>query len=94
MPTTDDLTLRSAFRRSPVRMGFFAAGPLVLALAQLLNSLFAGLPTYVSFGFAVLMACYAILYSRYHLAQLHLQSLEELSTGRPGRSVREHRQGE
>lgn len=82
MSMTDEVTLVSAFRRSPVRMGVFAAGPLLLAFAQLLNSLLAGLPTYVSVGFAVLMLCYAVLYSRYHVAQLRLQSLEGL-TARP-----------
>lgn len=81
MSTTDEVTLLSAFRRSPVRMTVFAAGPILLALAQLLNSLYAGLPAYVSSGFAALMVCYAALFSRYHVAQLRLESLETLAAG-------------
>lgn len=94
MSTTDDVTLRSAFRRSPVRMGVFAAGPLLLAVAQLLNSLFAGLPTYVSFGFAVTMVCYAALFSRYHVALLRLQSLEGLTAAPASSGVGEYGSGE
>lgn len=80
MPTSSDVTLLAAFRRSPVHMGVFAVGPLVLAFAQVLNSLLLGLSPYVSGVFAVLMTCYAILFSRYHLARLRLHSLESLST--------------
>lgn len=83
-----DVTLRASFRRSPVQMGFFAVGPLVLAVAQLLNSLVTGLPLYVSVPFALLMLAYAVLYTRYHLAHLRLRSLDPYvslpGSGRPG----------
>lgn len=72
----DDVTLVSAVRRSPVQMGLFALGPVALACAQLLNSLVAGLSLWVSASFAALMVAYAVLYTRYHLAQLRLRDLE------------------
>lgn len=88
MQPTTEVTILVALRRSPVRMGVFAVGPLLLAAAQLLNSVFAGLPTTVSLLFAALMACYAVLYSRFHLARLRLRALEALASEPPNGSRR------
>ena len=76
MPVTDEVTLVSAVRLTPVRMAVFAIGPILLAVAQLLNSVLAGLPAAISLTFAAVMLCYAALYTRYHLAQLRLRSLD------------------
>lgn len=82
MSAPAEVTLAVAFRRSPVRMSVFALGPVLLAVAQLLNSVVAGLPIWIAAGFAALMLPYAILYARYHVAQLRLQSLESSAEGR------------
>lgn len=76
MPITEEVTFASAFRESPVRMAVFTLGPVVLAVAQLLNSVFAELALWASICFAATMVSYAVLYSRYHLAELRLRTLE------------------
>lgn len=76
MPLTEEVTFASAFRESPARMAVFTLGPIVLAVAQLLNSVFAELALWASVSFAVTMVTYSVLYSRYHVAELRLRTLE------------------
>lgn len=76
MRAKDDVTPRSAFRRSPVRMSLYVCVPLLLAVLQLANSLLTDLPVWVAAAFAVLMVSYAVMFTRYHVAQLRLEELE------------------
>lgn len=72
----DDVTLAGAARRSPVRVALFSVLPVVLAAAQLVNGAVTRLDPWVSVGFAVVMGCYAVVATRYLLAQDRLRVLE------------------
>lgn len=72
----DDGTLVGSVRRSPVRMALFAVLPLVLAAAQVLNAALTAMDPLVGLGFAAAMVCYAVVYTRYHLAEDRLRVLE------------------
>jgi len=76
----DDVTVLGTCRRSPVRMALFAALPLLLAAAQLLNSFATGLALWVALAFAAGMITYATIYTRYLLAQERLELLESGTT--------------
>lgn len=72
----DDVTLVDAARRSPVRLGLFAALPVVLGGLQLANGALTALSPAVAAAFAAAMCCYAAVYTRFHLARERLAALE------------------
>lgn len=82
MEENDAVTLRSSFRQSPARMGMFVVGPLLLAVAQLVNAAITGLPLWAAGAFALVMVAYAAMFARLHVCQLRLAALEGSAPGR------------
>ena len=76
MTSNDVLLLREMIRAEPVQSGLFILGPIVVALAQLLNSYVNGLSLAVSIPFALVLLAFSILLVRYQLARFRLGRLE------------------
>lgn len=70
------ITIRRSFRSAPTRMALFVVGPLLLAIAQLVNAAVTGLPLWAAGAFATAMVTYAVLFARLHASQLKLERLE------------------
>lgn len=76
METKEEVTLTGMVRETPVRSCLYTLVPVALAVAQLLNSYFHGLPWLASVPFAVVLIGYACLSTQYNLTQLRRRKLE------------------
>lgn len=79
MLDTEEVALLEMFRCLPVRSSLFTVGPFVLAIAQLANSAFNGLPLTYSGVFAAVMVGYSVLITRYHLTEFRLRKLQAVT---------------
>lgn len=76
MTNTERLTLLDMFRTVPVESTLFALVPVVLALAQIANSVINGLAFTISVPFALGMVGFAAVLTSYRFAQFRRQQIE------------------
>lgn len=74
MATDEDGTVTEMVREMPVQWCLCTVVPVVLAIVQLSNSYFYGLPWLVSGLFALVFGSFAVLSTQYHLAQFRQQT--------------------
>ncbi|MDG5776605.1 hypothetical protein VB773_22470 [Haloarculaceae archaeon H-GB2-1] len=70
-----DQFLRMA-RSLPVRTAVFTVGPLLVALAQLINAYVHGSDIFVVGVVAAMMVVFSVLATNYHLAGFHVSRLD------------------
>lgn len=78
MAAIERLTLAEMFRAAPLRTALVTLVPLGIALMQLANSAFNGLPFAVSVPFALVIVGFACLLTQYSLARFQRQQREQL----------------
>lgn len=71
----DGTTFSRMAREFPVRTGIFTFGPLILALAQLINSHLHGGSLVYTAVFAAVLVVYSVQITRYHLATFRRTTL-------------------
>lgn len=75
MATRDEPSFARMCRSFPVRTSLFTVGPLVFALAQLLNAFVHGIPVWRVAVIAAVMAVFSVLITSYHLAKFRRRRL-------------------
>lgn len=76
MATRRRPSVRELFRTDPVRSTLLAAGPIALALGQLVNGYVNGLSPIVTLAFALVMVAFAAVATDHHAAQYRRRRLE------------------
>lgn len=81
MADHDGPTVADLFREAPTRTLICTVLPVAIAVAQLLNGFYTGLPLWVAVGFAAAVLASTASLVRHHRAELRLERLEsELRT--------------
>lgn len=83
MAVTDDVSFWEMYRELPVRTTLASVGPVVLALAQLLNGYVHGVSVTKTGVFALVMIAAAVLVTKYHLVTFHRSKLQREIFGEP-----------
>lgn len=76
MAVTDNVSFWEMYSELPVRTTLASVGPVVLALAQLLNGYVHGVPVTHTGAFAVVMVIAAVLVTQYHLVEFRRSKLQ------------------
>lgn len=77
MSTSMNVTLAELFHTMPVRSALHTIGPLVIAVAQLVNSYVHELSLLYPALFGLVMIAFSVMITRYNMVELRTTTLEQ-----------------